>query len=72
MEPSGTPFAWLRLRNGLDSQRLAERLLDQERVLVMPAEVFGGSQGIRVSHAREADVLEAGLTGLARLLDSHG
>ncbi|GAU68730.1 aspartate aminotransferase [Streptomyces sp. NBRC 110611] len=68
VHPAGTPFAWFNLRTSAASQEVAERLLDEERVLVMPAEVFGSEAGLRISYARPADVLDEGLNRLGRLL----
>jgi aspartate/methionine/tyrosine aminotransferase len=60
--PHGTPFAWVRFTSvPVSSQQFAEQLLDQQRTLVMPAEVFGAENGVRISYARPADVLAEGL-----------
>ncbi|MGD3108488.1 pyridoxal phosphate-dependent aminotransferase [Streptomyces sp. YGL11-2] len=68
--PAGTPFAWFNLRTSATSQAVVERLLDEERVLVMPAEVFGSEAGLRVSYARPAEVLDEGLNRLGKVLSS--
>ncbi|MFI6444917.1 pyridoxal phosphate-dependent aminotransferase [Kitasatospora sp. NPDC050543] len=66
--PEGTPFAWLRLPGRTDSTALAERLLAEHRVLVMPAEVFGAEHGVRLTYARPQDVLAEGLARFGQLL----
>jgi aspartate/methionine/tyrosine aminotransferase len=68
--PQSTPFAWLNLRPSLDmsSMELAELLLERERVLVMPAEVFDFERGLRLTYARPDDVLEEGLLRFERVL----
>ncbi|KIZ17546.1 pyridoxal phosphate-dependent aminotransferase [Streptomyces natalensis] len=68
VRPAGTPFAWFNLRIPASSQHVAERLLDEQRVLVMPAEVFGSEAGLRVSYARPAEVLDEGLGRLGELI----
>lgn len=72
--PQGTPFAWFHLdseeSSRVSSLELSEQLLAEQRVLVMPAEVFGAERGFRLTYARPADVLTEGLTRLERLLTS--
>lgn len=70
--PQGTPFGWCRLDIGISSRELAERLLEEQRVLVMPAEVFGAEHGIRITHARRPEVLDEGLARLEELLTTLG
>lgn len=65
VEPQGTPFAWCHLRAGR-SDEVAERLLAEERTLVMPAEVFGATAGLRISFARPPALLEEGLARVGR------
>ncbi|MCM6774321.1 pyridoxal phosphate-dependent aminotransferase [Nocardia sp. CDC159] len=66
--PANTPYAWFDLHASISSQVLAERLLDEQRVLVMPAEVFGSAAGLRISYARPAAVLDEGLSRLGKLI----
>ncbi|MDJ0380135.1 aminotransferase class I/II-fold pyridoxal phosphate-dependent enzyme [Streptomyces sp. G-G2] len=68
--PHGTPFAWLALSGAESSLSLCRRVLDQTRVLLMPAEVFGAERGLRITFAREEDVLKEGLARIGTLLDS--
>jgi len=72
VSPEGTPFAWFNLKplilSRASSIELAERLLETERVLVMPAEVFGSEGGFRLTYARPRDVLVEGLARLKRSL----
>nr|WP_249672232.1 aminotransferase class I/II-fold pyridoxal phosphate-dependent enzyme [Pseudomonas sp. PIA16] len=65
-----TPFAWFNLNLPMTSMAFAERLLAEERLLVMPAEVFGYTQGIRVTYARDAAQLQEGFKRIGNLLDS--
>ena len=70
--PEGTPFGWFKLHTDFTSQALAERLLEDHRVLVMPAEVFGSERGIRLTHARPDAVLDEGLSRIETMLaDVH-
>ncbi|MET9773218.1 pyridoxal phosphate-dependent aminotransferase [Streptomyces sp. NPDC006367] len=65
VEPATTPFAWLHLDPSVESAEFAERLLERQRMLVMPAEVFGARHGLRISFARPHEVLEEGLKRLS-------
>lgn len=67
VEPEGTPFAWLDLLTGEDALAFARRLLDVG-VLVMPGETLGGEGGIRLTFAREPDVLATGLERVSAVL----
>jgi len=66
--PEGTPFAWFDLNTSISSLDLANRLLREYRVLIMPAEVFGGDRGFRLTYARDPAVLVAGIDRLGALL----
>jgi len=70
--PQGTPFAWLNTLVPSPSRDIAERLLEQHRTLVMPAEVFGAERALRVSFARPADLLEEGFDRLGKVLAELG
>ncbi|MEO3787205.1 pyridoxal phosphate-dependent aminotransferase [Actinocorallia sp. B10E7] len=70
LRPQGTPFGWLRVNVASSSQALAERLLEEQRVLVMPAEVFGSDNGLRLTYARPLDVLDEGLARLGAVVDA--
>ncbi|MFG2873455.1 aminotransferase class I/II-fold pyridoxal phosphate-dependent enzyme [Streptomyces sp. NPDC048337] len=72
VEPHGTPFAWFHLNSPVTSGEFAERLLERRRMLVMPAEVFGARQGLRISFARPHDVLKEGLSRLSAELGDLG
>jgi len=66
--PQGTPYAWVHLDPTISSFGLARRLLDEYRVLIMPAEVFASEHGFRLTYARPTDVLSSGLDRLSTLL----
>jgi aspartate/methionine/tyrosine aminotransferase len=72
VEPAGTPYAWLDTDLPTTSRELAERLLREQRVLVMPAEVFGAEHGLRVSFARPEEVLDEGLGRLGKVIADAG
>ena len=65
--PEGTPFAWLHLTTGESSLSFARRVLETG-VLVMPGETLGASHGIRISFAREPQLLAEGLARIAAVL----
>jgi len=67
--PDGTPFALCRvLLTGLPSHELCLRLLAEERLLVMPGDVFGAPGCLRFSYARPEPVLRDGLQRPSRVL----
>ena len=59
--PQGAFYLFVNIEaTGIDSMRLAERLLDEARVAVVPGKVFGSDRHIRLSFAcSEKDILEA-------------
>jgi aspartate/methionine/tyrosine aminotransferase len=67
--PEGTPFAWLGLTTGEPSLDFARRVLDS-RVLVMPGETLGAAGGIRISFAREPELLARGLSRIDATLST--
>jgi aspartate/methionine/tyrosine aminotransferase len=67
-EPQGTPFTLARIELDLSSVELATRLLDDERLLVFPGDVFGAPGYLRISYARPEPVLRDGLDRLGRVL----
>jgi len=69
VEPQGTPFTWLWLHRAESSLEFCRRVLD-ERVLVMPGETLGAGGGIRLSFAREPQVLAEGLAAISKVLRS--
>ncbi|MFI6149095.1 aminotransferase class I/II-fold pyridoxal phosphate-dependent enzyme [Streptomyces sp. NPDC051109] len=69
--PQGTPFAWLALSGSEPSLSFCRRVLDEARVLLMPAEVFGARRGVRITFAREEDVLTEGLARIGAVLEGR-
>ncbi|MDH6114556.1 aspartate/methionine/tyrosine aminotransferase [Kitasatospora sp. MAP12-15] len=72
LTPEGTPYAWLELTGGRSALDLCREVLRRERVLLMPAEVFGAEGGVRITFAREESVLREGLRRISAVLDSGG
>lgn len=70
--PEGTPFAWAELPGAGSSLDFCRTVLDEAKVLLMPAEVFGREHGFRITFAREPDTLRAGLDRIDRVLGNHG
>lgn len=66
--PEGTPFAWVELRGTGSSLDFCRAVLDEAKVLLMPAEVFGREHGFRITFAREPETLRAGLERIDRVL----
>jgi len=67
-EPQGTPFTLARIELELSSIALATRLLEDERLLVFPGDVFGAPGHLRISYARPEPLLRDGLARLGRVL----
>ena len=53
---------------GLDSTTLAARLLDEEKVAVVPGVAFGSDPHMRLSYATSDEVLEKGAERIARFV----
>ena len=67
VEPEGAFYAFVDVRGtGLDSDDFSRRLLDEQRVAVVPGEAFGeeGRGFVRLSYAGDADELREGLRRL--------
>lgn len=72
-EPGGAFYAFPSIRSsGLDSATFAERLLHEQRVAVVPGDVFGpsGEGHVRCSYATALPKLEEALTRIDRFLHS--
>lgn len=70
-KPEGGFYAWVDIRgNGLSSIELADKLLEDEQVAVVPGSAFGpGGEGyIRINCVRARPELEEGLERIRRLL----
>lgn len=65
IDPEDTPFAWIKWKGGISSLNFCRKVLDQTRVLLMPAEVFGEKKGIRITFARDIAQLRQGLSLIA-------
>ena len=67
VKPQGAFYAFVDVRlTGLESDEFARRLLDEERVAVVPGEAFGeaGRGFVRLSYAGDADELREGVARL--------
>lgn len=67
VKPQGAFYAFVDVRlTGLDSDEFSRRLLDEERVAVVPGEAFGeaGRGFVRLSYAGDADELREGVARL--------
>jgi aspartate aminotransferase len=74
LEPQGSFYAYPNIavalgRDGIHStMQLAERLLEEARVAVVPGEAFGTASHIRISYAASMEELERGLGRLHEFL----
>ncbi|RME69585.1 MAG: aminotransferase class I/II-fold pyridoxal phosphate-dependent enzyme [Chloroflexi bacterium] len=74
-EPRGAFYAFPSVRgSGMDDAEFAERLLDEERVAVIPGRAFGigGAGYVRCSYATAYDKIEQALERIARFVQRHG
>jgi aminotransferase len=74
-EPRGAFYAFPRVSStGLDSETFARRLLEEERVAVVPGGAFGpsGAEHVRACYATSYDRLEEAMSRIARFVErSH-
>ena len=68
INPQNTPFAYIDVPKTWNSADFCRQLLDEYKVLLMPAEVFGSSNAFRISFGRPEGILKEGLNRLAKLL----
>jgi aminotransferase len=71
-EPRGAFYAFPRVTStGLDSETFARRLLEEERVAVIPGGAFGpsGAQHVRACYATSYERLEEALVRMGRFVD---
>ena len=70
MKPRGAFYIFPRIDVGLSSVDLCKRVIEGERVAMVPGSAFGkGGEGhVRISLAASMEVIEKGLTGLRRFL----
>ncbi len=74
-EPRGAFYAFPSVRgSGMDDAEFAERLLDEERVAVIPGRAFGigGAGYVRCSYATAYEKIEQSLERIARFARRHG
>ena len=68
INPQNTPFAYIDVPKTWDSADFCRQLLDDYKVLLMPAEVFGSANAFRISFGRPEGILKEGLNRIAKLL----
>jgi aminotransferase len=74
-EPRGAFYAFPSVRgSGMDDAEFAERLLDEERLAVIPGRAFGigGAGYVRCSYATAYEKIEKALDRLANFVRRHG
>ena len=74
-EPRGAFYAFPSVRGtGMDDAEFAERLLDEERVAVIPGRSFGigGAGYVRCSYATSYEKIEQALERMSRFVKRHG
>jgi aspartate/methionine/tyrosine aminotransferase len=67
--PEGGNVAFPRLPGGVDSDRLAARLINRYSTLVVPGRFFESARHIRISFGCRPALLEEGLANISRALD---
>jgi aspartate aminotransferase len=55
---------------GLDSVAFCRRLLEEQKVAVVPGLPFGADGNVRLSYACSMETIEKGTDGLSRFVDS--
>ncbi len=75
VEPRGAFYAFPNITvSGMDDETFAQRLLEEERVAVVPGSAFGpGGEGyVRCSYATAYEQIEEALNRIARFVQRHG
>ena len=70
--PRAGAMLWLKYPHAIASSDLAERLLREHSVLVVPGDQYGHDGWLRIGFGGEAHVVREGLERLGTLLDSLG
>jgi aminotransferase len=71
-EPRGAFYAFPRIRTtGLDAETFSRRLLEEERVAVIPGDAFGpsGAEHVRACYATSYERLEEAMTRIGRFVE---
>jgi len=73
-EPRGAFYAFPSIEaSGMDDEAFAERLLDEERVAVIPGNAFGADGNfVRCSYATSYEKIEEALERMRRFMQRHG
>ena len=73
-EPRGAFYAFPSVdASGMDDETFAERLLDEERVAVIPGNAFGADGNfVRCSYATSYEEIEEALERMRRFMERHG
>jgi aminotransferase len=74
-EPRGAFYAFPSVRaSGMDENQFAERLLEEERVALVPGTAFGpsGAGHVRASYATAYEKIEEALLRIRRFMARHG
>jgi len=75
IEPHGAFYAFPSVAiSGMDDETFAQRLLEEERVAVVPGSAFGpGGEGyVRCSYATAYEKIEEALQRMERFIRRHG
>jgi aspartate aminotransferase len=76
-EPKGSFYAYPNIGAALggdglqDTVQFAERLLEEQKLAVVPGEAFGTGQHVRISYATSMGELGRGMDRLARFMANH-
>ncbi len=74
VRPEGAFYLFPSYDLKMPSREFAARLLDEERLAIVPGVAFGsrGEGHVRISYTSPIDVLDEGMERLGRFLESHG
>lgn len=72
-EPHGAFYAFPSIEtSGMDDEQFAERLLQEEKVAVVPGNAFGAGGFVRCSYATDYEQIEEALDRMRRFMQRHG
>ena len=67
VKPQGAFYILVNIsRTGMNSTEFSEKLLEKERVAVVPGKAFGDDSTVRVSYATSIDQIEEGVRRIAK------
>lgn len=72
IQPKNTPYAYIILPDAWDSDQFCQEVLETQKVLLMPASVFGHKENaFRITFAREKHIINEGLNRILEYVNNQ-